>query len=193
MITKKTIEAAGFADVEELTNNIFYIKSFLSAEELDFAKALIAPLSEGSWALVNDGLPENWQNKFYDHNDGALNGSIRKKMAKVLETLPDLQVIGYNRFLRQSPGQNMDAHIDERNDVNNGSTREYAAVIYVNDDYEGGEIRYVNLDISVKPEAGSMLIFKTGPEYLHEVLQVRGNNSRYCLPGFFFSSWKDIE
>lgn len=193
MITKETIKASGFINVEELSDNIFYIKSFLSPEELYAAVSLLGPLAEEDWSLVNDGLPENWQNKFYDHNNGALNGSIRKKMAEVLETLPDLQVIGYNRFLRQSPGQNMDAHIDERNDVNNGSTREYAAVIYVNDDYEGGEIRYVNLDISVKPEAGSMLIFKTGPEYLHEVLQVRGDKPRYCLPGFFFSSWKDIE
>lgn len=180
-------------DIEELADNIFYIKSFLSSEELKVANGLLEGLSEDGWSLVNDGLPENWQNKFYDHNDGALNGAIRKKMAAVLETLPDLKVIGYNRFLRQSPGQNMDAHVDQRDDVNNGSTREYAAVIYINDNYEGGEIRYVNLDISVKPEAGSMLIFKTGPEYLHEVLQVRGDNSRYCLPGFFFSSWKDIE
>ena len=192
MITKETIKTAGFVDVEELTDNIFYVKGFLSAKELDIAKVLVDPLPETSWSLVNDGLPDSWQNKFYDHNNNELNGLIRQKIAKITESFPGLQVIGYNRFLRQASGQNMDAHVDERNDVNNGSTREYAAVIYVNDDYEGGEIRYVNFDISVKPEAGSILIFKTGPEYLHEVLQVRGTKPRYCLPGFFFSSWKDI-
>ena len=188
MITKETFKASGFSDVEEIADNIFYVKNFLSNEELKVAAGLLENLLEDDWSLVNDGLPDNWQNKFYDHNDGALNALIREKVAKILETLPDFHVTGYNRFLRQVPGQNMDAHIDERNEVNSESTREYAAVIYVNDDYEAGEIRYVNFDISVKPEAGSILVFKTGPEYLHEVLQVRGNNPRYCLPGFFFSS-----
>ncbi len=193
MITRETLEVSGFLEAEEVADNIFYIRNFLSNEELEVVARQLEGLPENSWSLVNDGLPENWQNKFYDHNDNELNGLIRKKIAKITESFPNLQVIGYNRILRQAPGQNMEAHVDEKNDVNNGSTREYAAVIYVNDDYQGGEIRYVNFDISVKPEAGSILIFKTGPEYLHEVLQVRGNKSRYCLPGFFFSSWKDIE
>ena len=192
MITKEIIEASGFDNVEQLETNIFYIKNFLSKAELEITTNILETTHGDDWSLVNEGLPENWQNKFYDHNDPELNGLIRKKMARLTQFDPSLQIIGYNRFLRQAPSQSMDAHVDERNDVNNGSTREYAAVLYVNSDYSGGEIRYVNFDLKVKPEAGSLLIFKTGPEYLHEVLEVSGNTSRYCLPGFFFSAWKEL-
>jgi len=193
LITKETIKASGFIDVEELAEGIFYVKNFLSTQDLDFAKNLLKDLSDDDWSLVNEGLSDNWHNKFYDHNNGELHAVIGKKMFDLLKELPDLQTIGYNRVLRQVPGRNMDAHVDERDDVGNGSTREYAAVIYLNDDYEGGELRYVDIKLDVKPEAGSLMIFKTGPEYLHEVLQVRGDRPRYCLPGFLFSSWKDIE
>ena len=109
-----------------------------------------------------------------------------------MKFFPELVFFGSNRILRQSPGNHMTAHVDEADDQPNGAIREYGAVIYLNDNYTGGELSYLKLNISIKPEAGSFMIFKTGPKYLHEVKTVTGNISRYCLPGFIFSSWVDI-
>ena len=193
MINNEIIKSAGFNNLEQLEDNIFYIKNFMSEEEIVVANNIISNLSEEDWLALDSELAEDWKGKFYDHNNDNLNNSLRSKVAKLASIFKDYQIIGYNRILRQPPGKNMVAHVDPVNDVGNGSKREYAAVIYLNDNYQGGEINYVNLGIKVKPEAGSLIIFKTGPDYLHEVLQVSGDVPRYCLPGFIFSSWPSLD
>jgi hypothetical protein len=191
MLTKKNIEDAGFLNVDQLEDNIFYIKNFLSNEEVDIFMKKIEDITETDWSILNEQHHKSFHDKFYDHNDGYINGSVREKINKISFNLSDICITGFGRILRQLPGNHMEAHVDEVNDQNNGSIREYAAVIYLNDKYQGGEISYLDLNISIKPEAGSMMIFKTGPKYLHEVKTVAGDVPRYCLPGFIFSSWLD--
>jgi predicted 2-oxoglutarate/Fe(II)-dependent dioxygenase YbiX len=82
----------------------------------------------------------------------------------------------------------MNAHIDETYDAFNNLNKDYATVIYLNDDYEGGELSFVNLNIKVKPSVGSLMIFKTGEKYLHEVKTVSGDKVRYCLPTWILST-----
>ena len=191
MITKKTIEDAGFLNVEQLEENIFYIKNFLSKEDLSYSENIINNIPTDSWSTLNAEHQESWHNKFYDHNDSKLNDLIKNKINNLMKIVPTLTLHGFNRLLRQSPENNMDAHVDEREDQRNGAIREYALVLYLNDNYDGGNLSYLNLGIQIKPEAGSLMIFKTGPKYLHEVKMVTGNNPRYCLPAFAFSGWLD--
>ena len=58
------------------------------------------------------------------------------------------------------------------------------AIIYLNSDFEGGELYYPNLDIVVKPEPGLLAIHPGTLKYLHGVKPVIGN-TRYTLTSFF--------
>jgi predicted 2-oxoglutarate/Fe(II)-dependent dioxygenase YbiX len=58
----------------------------------------------------------------------------------------------------------------------------FGIVIYLNDNYEGGEIYYQDLDLKIKPKARSMVIHPAGIK--HEVLNVKGNNTRYTFSVF---------
>jgi predicted 2-oxoglutarate/Fe(II)-dependent dioxygenase YbiX len=40
-------------------------------------------------------------------------------------------------------------------------------LIYLNDDYEGGEIEFVNFDIKIKPKAGTLIMFPSNYPYSH--------------------------
>ena len=191
MLSKKNIEDAGFLDVSELDNNIFYIKNFLYKEEIESFIKVVEDVPEESWSVLNHYHHESFHNKFYDHNNNYINNLIMQRISKIPFNLSEMSINGFNRVLRQLPGNYMQAHVDEINDQPNGAIREYAAVLYLNDNYSGGELSYVNLNLSIKPEAGSLMIFKTGPKYLHEVKTVLGNTPRYCLPAFIFSSWVD--
>jgi Rps23 Pro-64 3,4-dihydroxylase Tpa1-like proline 4-hydroxylase len=191
MLTKKNIEDAGFLNVDQIEDNIFYIKNFLSNEEIDSFIKKIKDIPETSWSILNKQHGEGFYNKFYDHDDEHTVTNIINKINDIKFNLSKICINGFSRILRQSPGDYMQAHVDEINDQPNGAIREYAAVLYLNDSYVGGELSYVNLNISIKPEAGSLMIFKTGPKYLHEVKTVLGNTPRYCLPAFIFSSWVD--
>lgn len=49
----------------------------------------------------------------------------------------------------------------------------FSTVVYLNDDYEGGEIYFPNQDVEIKPSAGDMVIFPGGGhEYMHGVKPV---------------------
>ena len=84
-------------------------------------------------------------------------------------------IFGINKYLE---GVGMGPHIDW-NEKNNYV--EYVLVIYLNDDYDGGAIRFVEpeVDITVKPKAGSVLMFPANMPYRHESLVAK--NGRKIL------------
>lgn len=66
------------------------------------------------------------------------------------------------------------------------------ALIYLNDDYEGGELKFPEYDIIIKPKFGDLVIFPC--HYLHEVGVVSGENKfRYTLPLFYTFVYREPE
>jgi hypothetical protein len=55
--------------------------------------------------------------------------------------------------------------------------------LYLNDDFEGGELEFKNLPIKIKPKAGMLVGIPGGEEYTHRVNKVLGPNSRHTLYG----------
>jgi hypothetical protein len=48
----------------------------------------------------------------------------------------------------------------------------YTIVVYLNDNYEGGELYFNEFDIKVKPKAGSVMMYPSFKPYVHESLTV---------------------
>ena len=55
--------------------------------------------------------------------------------------------------------------------------------LYLNDDFEGGELEFGNLPIKIKPKAGMLAAIPGGDKYKHRVTKVLGPNSRHTLYG----------
>ena len=55
--------------------------------------------------------------------------------------------------------------------------------LYVNDDFEGGELQFEHLPITIKPKAGTLVGIVGGEKYSHKVNKVLGPNSRHTLYG----------
>ena len=45
--------------------------------------------------------------------------------------------------------------------------RSVSAICYLNDDYEGGELEFVNFKLKIKPQAGMMILFPSNFAYMH--------------------------
>ncbi len=58
--------------------------------------------------------------------------------------------------------------------------------LYLNDDFEGGELEFMHLPIKIKPKAGMLAVIPGGNEYTHRVNKVLGPNSRHTLYGNSF-------
>ena len=64
------------------------------------------------------------------------------------------------------------------------SSRVLSALLYLNDDYEGGEITFPHINFSIKPEAGSLIFFPSNFVFVHEVNAVK-SGVRYALPNWY--------
>lgn len=62
------------------------------------------------------------------------------------------------RFYRYDPGQYFDWHYDGAFERDDSESSELTFMLYLNDDFEGGETSFV--DFEIKPETGMILIFK---------------------------------
>jgi len=78
-------------------------------------------------------------------------------------------------------GASMGKHTDS-----NGSEgpQTVSVVCYLNDNYEGGQIRFEDQGIEIKPRAGSIVIFPSKPPFFHESMPVI-SGWKYISPGFW--------
>lgn len=79
---------------------------------------------------------------------------------------------------RFNEGYGMHEHFDSTkpNDI--------ATLIYINDDYEGGEIYFPELDIVIKPQEGDLVCFPDTPDFVHGVKPI-SKGIRYTAPRWF--------
>lgn len=67
-------------------------------------------------------------------------------------------------------------------------TKHYSSLIYLNDDYEGGELYFPEHNFSIKPEVGTLICLKGDEHSLHGVKKIE-SGTRYTVSLF----WEDTE
>lgn len=163
------------------TKNIHIIKNVLPKEEheelLNFAKSI-----------------SKWEKQPW----GVYKFDSTQMPNKVVETLSKISQIAYENFIvlydvdvsyqennlfnivKFEEGYAMHLHVDTLS----VSSLHLASVYYINDDYSGGEINFPDHNLTIKPDANSLLLFPGNENYWHETLEVRENN-RYTSTKFF--------
>lgn len=79
-------------------------------------------------------------------------------------------------FVKYNPGKYFKVHSDDGPYY----TCTISSVVYLNDDYDGGEIAYPRHDLIIKPEAGDILINPSTFVYEHASLEVR-SGQKYAV------------
>lgn len=202
------IEASGYR-FEELADDVFLIHNFLTEEEQSAYYNLATQAREVDWTIFYlKGLENQAMAKFGRSDiatliqDGLINVNpswIDKAIsAEVIEPIPSTiaqrtqrlvpedryEVAGYFSIQRHYPGTHLAEHIDSDHNPN----LRYATVVYINDEYNGGELFFRNLGIRVKPPKRSLMIFSA--DYLHGVDDVQDGPHRYVATSFIFNRKK---
>jgi len=60
--------------------------------------------------------------------------------------------------------------------------------LYLNDDFEGGELEFLHIPVKIKPKAGMLMVIEYGQGLTHQVNKITSGNSRHTLYG---NSWND--
>jgi hypothetical protein len=90
------------------------------------------------------------------------------------------------QLVKWQAGMFMRPHADNANPDGSAHQmvhRELSGVVYLNDDYEGGELYFTALDIAIKPKRGMFVGMTAGFHHEHGVLRV-GSGTRLTMPFF---------
>lgn len=79
-------------------------------------------------------------------------------------------------FIKYNKGQ----YFTEHSDHGNSYVCTVSLVSYLNDNYEGGELYFNNLGITIKPKAGDMIIFPSSYLFSHTAFPVK-NGIKYSI------------
>jgi hypothetical protein len=167
---------------------LLVLQDFLTAEE---CRDLMACYEDNRPNLRQD-TSDYWRDRvLYFNNMPERDRAKKLRMRELVYRQIDLikQHFGYSgplypetvNLVSWPPGLEMTPHVDQDLGF---EQRMFAAVGYLNDDYEGGEIYFPEIGQSIKPKAGMMVAFHCGPRHRHGVRATQGS-LRYTFPTWF--------
>lgn len=86
-------------------------------------------------------------------------------------------------ILSESDNSGLMLHCDTSK-VSNIQRRYVGCIVYLNDDYEGGEIVFPLLDLKIKPKPGSLITYRSDIQFPHYVKKITKGN-KWLLQGYF--------
>ena len=159
------------------------------------------------WFKTNPKLPTNGAQSFFDgkqiNYEHIDNSRIKKlvNMFKYEATLKVREVFNVNVYpdytdlVFWQEGSGMVVHADncdQEGNPNYCSWRNYSGVLYLNDDYQGGNTFFPNHGPKfIIPSKGKFVFYPSGLDYSHGVTTVVGN--RYTMPIWFTTDLNYIE
>lgn len=169
--------------INKLHEQIWEIENFLSKNELTILLSMAKNSPENFWH--QDDSPDHWKGKVlmietalvYGPADRAFMSALNTKISNLF--VDAWEVLSISSIMRYRPGEGKGPHRD--NDGEKDLNNVYGLVVYLNDDYEGGEIYYPSIKYSIKPKKNSVLIHYAGLE--HGVSDVI-SGIRYVLTSF---------
>jgi hypothetical protein len=176
---------------------IIYIKDFLSLDKcqklIDAANKLIEEQSDNSDMVgyTNDGNVNSKSAPYvFLHKEASVSGIISEIKDNSIRIYEELYGVDQNRTYIDlgtinvmGAGIGMKVHADNPPSLAQGIDTPHGLVLYLNEDYLGGEIYYSKLGIVIKPEAGSLVIHPGTIEYSHGVIPVV-SGTRYATTAF---------
>jgi hypothetical protein len=158
--------------INKIHEDIFEITNFLSEEEVLKIMNFVSNLHHKSWQKQAD--------KYYFKVNGNkifsfLDNDVKNRVNDVFSSEYDIQQ--FLAIYKYGESDKHNGHTDDGTEKN----VKYGVVIYLNEDFSGGEVFYPELGITYKPRARSMLVHKAS--VWHEVLPVK-NGTRYVLTTF---------
>lgn len=193
-------------EFEKIDDELIRVKNYITLDESCAINDIIGRTTQKDWEthymssvsdfcmlkfgrrdvenLVAEGkfeITQGWADKNLSIQDSPVSRSIfRRLFAMLNECDKSLALSGLSTIQRLPPGSELKSHVDQDTDP---SIR-YAAIIYLNDDYNSGEIFFKNREIVLKPKTRDLLFFPGNGDYEHGVKPVTDGPVRYVMVGF---------
>ena len=167
----------------KLKEGIYEISNFIENEKIQEIMLEIQGISEDRWFVKDSQYTTDfWFGKRLEIEHNILMYADLKiqDLFKTYEKITSVKGI-----CRYKKDEYMAAHTDLYENKDSDKI-EYGIILYWNDNYEGGELYYPDIDFKIKPSAGTLIIHRS--DIVHQSLPVKSNNTRYFSTCFVMSS-----
>jgi Rps23 Pro-64 3,4-dihydroxylase Tpa1-like proline 4-hydroxylase len=178
-------------EIADVGTGVFVLKKFLAADKTSEIMAEVSQLTQ--WVPSPSGIFK--ENTLVEHEYVTKSGVLTVKDPKikswrntrdwhslqhVVQEKWKISLSGFSHFgiSRYEEGATVDDHQDTGPF---STTRVITFIVYLNEDFLGGEIVFPRLGAKYKPCRGDLLVFLS--EHIHRVETVR-QNKRYCIIWF---------
>jgi hypothetical protein len=162
-------------NVNILNNVVREYENFIKDDELEYLFSIVNSTTEDDW--FNGDPNSSWYGKNLIIENSVHLDNISLRIKNIFDDDWKINHIGIiHRF--RSDFSTIGRHSDE---IGHPEIR-YGAVLYLNDDYEGGEIVYPDLNLSIKPKSKSLVIHPGNVDHL--VNDIKPGKTRYMLTTF---------
>lgn len=173
-----------FEKVGNSADSIVIIPNFLSEQEIDYLMASLSDENMRTFVSQKDenDNPTNWMNIYRLIVDKFK--LIERIKTEVVKSYEFDRIESRDQWLsvvRWDKGTKLQLHVD---DLGYETDNHIATLVYLNDDYDGGEVAFATHDVTVKPKTGDLLIFPGNMHYAHEVKEIL-SGTRYTVPVWF--------
>jgi predicted 2-oxoglutarate/Fe(II)-dependent dioxygenase YbiX len=146
------------------------------------------------WTASDDSYDFGYQKSINPSIDNEVNKeltSINNKIKNAILTASkdyssfhniDIGYLTPISISKYSTGKEMGPHIDSYGD---DRSPVLSVVLYLNDDYEGGNLFFPQQNINIKPSAGSIAVFPSVAPYFHQS-KIVTKGIKYMSPGFWY-------
>jgi hypothetical protein len=175
-----------FEKMGNSADNIKVIHNFLTEEEIDYVLSDIEsrPFVRFAAQKDNDGNALNYMHRYNGLPDRYnLVAKVKEEIyslyglekEKIREKQTDLSVVEWTE------GSYLSLHVDDLGYITDNHLPVH---IYLNDDYEGGELNFQTFGLSIRPKKGDMIVFPGNMHYPHELTKIL-SGTRYTLAVWF--------
>ena len=168
--------------IAKLSDQVYEIQNFITKEELDQVMQFAKSKNDLDWH-GEDVQYDFWSDKVLNRsliNKNPMFTNIYERVCNLFAGNFEITGINLQRYMiNDALGEHTDDHDGHR--VTNEKVF-YGLVLYYNDDYEGGELKYPDLGITHKPISRSLVLH--GGKVLHGTLPVKSNSTRYISTMF---------
>jgi hypothetical protein len=173
----RIVEVKNFITPSTAESLVIYFKEENRWSKTAFNGSHGAPLQPGAIRPSDFGMPDS----IFDDINAKLKHAVRKVYNK--EVFPS-SIHAQKWDIGSSANPHSDNSDFEGNPTEGFDNLKYVGILYLNSDYEGGELYFPEHDISIHPNAGSMYIFSGGVENIHGVTEIT-SGTRYSIVSFW--------
>jgi len=168
----------------EQWGDVHFIHEFITPEDM----AVVREYIDNSTFQRQEGVPNSYIEGLEDPTNSII-ADAQKLLQQSMEKDFNCVIGDENQgtIVKYDIGWTLSLHADVYDHLPTYAgypTRDLSSILYLSEDFDGGDLWFPDLDLLIHPTAGSVAYFPSSTDFMHEVTELKAGN-RYTCTSFW--------